>query len=149
MKPESFLIPALLITATIAIVSCSKSSSGSKPTLKLQSINTNVEAGGNLNALFSFSTSSADLSQGTFVAIRNRLNVIPLPPGTANTDTLTGVVPDFPSVTKGQFQYQLPYSYLHESDAENDTIVFKFAVIDPAGISSDTLTTPQIVIQYQ
>jgi hypothetical protein len=149
MKPESFLIPALLITATLAIVSCSKSGSGSKPTLKLQSINTTVQVGGNLNALFSFSTSSADLSQGTFVAIRNRLNQIPLPPGTQNTDTLTGVVPQFPSVTKGQFQYSLPYSYLHESDVENDTIVFKFAVVDPAGISSDTLTTPQIVVLFQ
>jgi hypothetical protein len=149
MKPESFLIPALLITAAIAIVSCSKSGSGSKPSLKLLSLNTDVEAGENLNILFSFSTSSGDLSTGTFVAIRTRLNQTPLLPGEGDADTLTGVIPQFPSFTKGQFQYQLPYNYLHESDEQNDTINFKFAAVDPAGISSDTLTTPTIVVKYQ
>ena len=56
MKPGSILIPvlsALLITATIVIVSCSKNNSG-KPFLKLESINTTVQVNDSMRATFKF-----------------------------------------------------------------------------------------------
>jgi hypothetical protein len=136
---------------TIAIAtSCSKSNGGSKPTLKIESINTTIPVGGTLDVILDFQSKSSNLSQGTLVVIRNRLNQRPLSGGSASPDTLTGPIPQFPNVAKGQFEYKLDWgNYLHQSDAENDTIVFKFAAIDAAGISSDTIITPKIVVKYQ
>ncbi len=149
MKLASFLIPILLITITAAVISCSKSNSGSKPTIKIKSINTQIPVGGGLSVTFDFTSSSADLARGNFVAIRNRLNQIPIPPTTNAVDTFPSPIPDFTDVTKGQIRFELDYNTLHQSDQENDTIVFKFAAIDRAGKSSDTITSPQIVIEYQ
>jgi hypothetical protein len=148
MKPPFFLIPVVLLT--IALSSCSKSNSNSKPTLAIKSINTTVPVGGSLDAILQFNSSSGDLSEGTFVAIRNRLNQRPLSGNSASSDTVTGPIPEFPSVQKGQFEFTLDWAtYLHQSDLENDTIVFKFAAVDANGNSSDTITSPQIVVLFQ
>jgi hypothetical protein len=152
MKPGQFLIPALLILSAIALViaGCSKSNSGSKPSISIKSINTTVEAGGSLVAILNFTSNAQDLSGGTFVAIRNRLNQRPLPPTTVSQDTLTNVIPQFPDQQKGEFDFSVDWAtYLHQSDQENDTIVFKFAAVDRAGNSSDTITSPKIVVKYQ
>ena len=101
--------------------------------------------------IMNFQSSSANLSQGVLVVIRNRLNQRPLPSGSpgASSDTLTGPIPQFPNQAKGQFEYTLDWAtYLHQSDSENDTIVMKFAAIDKSGHSSDTITTPKIVVDY-
>lgn len=147
MKLASFLIPIILITITAAVISCSKSNNGSKPTIKIKSINTLIPQGGGLNVIFDFTSSSADLARGNFTAIRIRQNQIPLPPGSNSVDTLPWPIPDFTDVTKGQFQYQLDYNYLHQSDQENDTVIFKFSCVDRAGNKSDTVTSPKIVIE--
>lgn len=149
MKLASFLIPALvIIILAVAVVSCSKSNSGSKPKIVLKSINTQIPLQGGLDAVFDFTSGAAALAKGTFVAIRVRLNQTPLPPGTSSVDTSLVPIPDFSSQNKGQFEYQVDYNYLHQSDAENDTIIFKFAAIDVAGKSSDTITSPQIVVAH-
>jgi hypothetical protein len=97
-----------------------------------------------------FQSNSANLSEGTLVVIRNRLNQRPLSGGSSSPDTLTGPIPQFPNQAKGQFEYTLDWgSYLHQSDAENDTVIFKFAAIDKSGNSSDTISTPKIVVNYQ
>ncbi len=135
------------MTTTIAIVSCSKSG-GSKPTLTISSINTTVEVGGTLDMIMNFK--SSNLSNGTLVVIRDRLNQRPLVGGSSSPDTLTGPIPSYPNVPKGQFEYKLDWgTYLHQSDQENDTVVFKLAAIDAGGHSSDTITTPKIVVKYQ
>jgi hypothetical protein len=132
------------------MASCGKTNSGSKPTLKIESINTTVPVGGTLDVIMDFQSSSANLSQGTLVVIRNRLNQRPLSGGSSSPDTLTGPIPQFPNQAKGQFEYTLDWgNYLHQSDSENDTIVIKFAAIDKSGHSSDTITTPKIVVKYQ
>jgi hypothetical protein len=139
------------MTITIAMAtSCSKSNSGSKPTLKIASINTSIPVGGTLDVIMDFDSRSANLSEGTLVVIRNRLNQRPLSGNSSSPDTLTGPIPQFPNVAKGQFEYKLDWgTYLHQSDEENDTVVFKFAAIDAKGNSSDTITSPKIVVKYQ
>jgi hypothetical protein len=83
------------------------------------------------------------------VAIRNRLNQDPLPPGTPSPDSSYEDIPQFPDLSKADIQFTEDWAgYLHESDIENDTINFQFAVIDRAGISSDTITTQKIIVLY-
>ncbi len=151
MKSRKFLIPTLLIISLIVLgVSCSKSNNSSKPTLTIKSINTTVPVGGSLLVNLEFNSKASDLGQGTFVAIRNRLNQRPLLGASVSPDTVTGPIPQFPDQQKGEFQFSLDWAtYLHQSDLENDTIVFKFAAIDRKGISSDTIVSPKIVVIYQ
>jgi len=149
MKLRFFLIPALLtVIVAIAVISCSKSNNGSKPTISIKSINSPIDSTGGMEAVISFNSPSGKLGQGTFLAIRKRLNKRPpnLPSASQN-DTFTKPlnIPDFPD-NKGEFHYTMQWIYLHESDFENDTLVFKFAAIDRNGHSSDTITSPKIVI---
>ena len=147
MKSGQFLIPVL--TLLLAIAGCSKSNNSSKPTLSIKSINTQVPVNGSLDVILNFQSKSSNLSEGTFVAIRNRLNQQALTNGSSSPDTVTGPIPQFPNQQKGQFEFSLDWAnYLHQSDTENDTIVFKFAAIDKAGNSSDTITSPKIIVAY-
>jgi hypothetical protein len=151
MKSRKFLIPSLLVLSTAGLVfGCSKSNNSSKPTLTIKSLNTTVPVGGSLVVNLEFNSKASDLGQGTFVAIRNRLNQRPLPGVSVSPDTVTGPIPQFPDQQKGEFQFSLDWAtYLHQSDQENDTIVFKFAAIDRKGNSSDTIVSPKIVVEYQ
>ncbi|HMI60290.1 MAG TPA: hypothetical protein VK518_05260 [Puia sp.] len=147
MKSGQFRIPVLALL--LAIASCSKSNNSSKPTLSIKSINTQVPVNGSLDVVLNFQSKSSNLSEGTFVAIRNRLNQQGLTNGSSSPDTVTGPIPQFPNQQKGQFEFSLDWAnYLHQSDTENDTIVFKFAAIDKAGNSSDTITSPKIIVAY-
>jgi hypothetical protein len=117
MKPGSLLIPilsALLITATLTVVSCSKNNSG-KPTLKLESISSTVAMNDSMRAMFKF-TAGKLLSNGTFWSIRTRINQDPIPVGdSSGNDTLSWQIPSF-SASSGEMRYSLPwYGYLAES----------------------------------
>jgi hypothetical protein len=144
MNRAPFLIPAVL---TI-LVSCSKDKYTTKPQLSITSINTTVPVGGNLDVLFTYTSKQGDLGQGRFVIIRDRLNQEPVPINGGNTDTLSGPIPDYPDKSKAQMELLLDWNSLHETDDENDTIVMKFAAIDRAGNSSDTIVSPQIIVQH-
>ncbi len=110
------------------------------------SVNSVIPVGGAMQAKINFTQSNGLLSQGIFIAIRTRLNQITLPPDNQGADTLVSQIPEFPDKNQGEFQYTLDYNYLHQSDQENDTINFKFAVIDRAGNKSDTISTGTIVV---
>jgi hypothetical protein len=143
MKIWYFVIGGSLI---IALSQCSKSGSGGKPSITMESINSIVPVGGTMKATLKFTQSNGLLSGGTFIAIRNRLNQDPLPPADVGVDTLIGPIPGFPDKNQGQFEYTLDYSYLHQSDAENDTLNFRFAVIDREGNNSDTINSGIVVV---
>ncbi|MHA4807757.1 hypothetical protein ACX0G9_06610 [Flavitalea flava] len=145
MKSLIILIPAFLLI----VVSCSKSNSSSKPQITIKSINTLIPVGGSLDVKLDFNTKAGNMSGGQFIAIRNRLNQNPLPPGTGQADTITNPIPSFPDQNKGEFEFHLDYSALHQSDVENDTIVLKFAAISRDKVSSDTIVSPKIVILFQ
>jgi hypothetical protein len=143
MKIRQIVIPTLLV---FAMTQCSKSGSGGRPQISLKSVNSVIPVGGSMQADISFTQSNGQLSQGLFIAIRTRLNQIPLPPGTEGADTLLSQIPEFPDKNQGTFLYTLDYSYLHESDVENDTFNFKFAVVDRAGNKSDTISSGKVVV---
>jgi hypothetical protein len=144
MKLASFLIPVTL--ALLTFVSCSKSGSGSKPQIKIESITSTVQPGENLDVKFTFNTNGGTLSGGGFVAIRIRQNQIP-PQNSISGDTVLTQIPTFSGVNKGEFEYTQPYNgYLHFDDHINDTLLFKFAAISTAGVSSDTITAQVVSI---
>jgi hypothetical protein len=129
---------------TVAILACSKSGNGSKPKISIESLNNPIQPDENLTVNLKFSNGSK-LSNGTFLAIRTRLNQIQ-PPNPVSGDTVTFKIPDF-SAEKGELEFIQPYQgYLHFIDHINDTLVIKFAVIDVNGISSDTIPSPQIIV---
>ena len=143
MKIRYFVIAGSLV---FALSQCSKSGSGDKPTISVESITQIVPVGGSMQATLKFSQSNGLLSQGIFIAIRTRLNQDSLPPTDVGVDTVVSQIPEFPDKNQGEFQYTLDYSYLHQSDTENDTINFKFAVIDRGGNKSDTVTSGNVVV---
>jgi hypothetical protein len=130
---------------TMAVLSCSKSGSGSKPKISIESLNSPVQPDQSLTVNFKFSNGSK-LSKGTFLAIRTRLNQIQ-PPNPVSGDTITALIPDFNGVDKGELEFTQPYQgYLHFIDHINDTLIIKFAVIDVNGKSSDTISSPKIIV---
>jgi hypothetical protein len=143
MKIRYFVIAASL---GFALTQCSKSGNGGRPSISMGSITSVVPVGGSMQATIKFTQSNGLLSQGLFIAIRSRLNQDSLPPSDVGADTLKSQIPEFPDKNEGEFQYTLDYSYLHQSDAENDTINFKFAVIDRGGNKSDTISSGTVVV---
>ena len=144
MKLSSFLIPGILITMTIAAPSCSKSGSSGKPKISIKSINTTIQPGEDLDADLNF-TNANDLAQGTLVVIRIRTNQIP-PQNPIGGDTIFAILPSYGGVDKGELEYTQPYQgYLHFDDHINDTLIFKFAVIDASNHSSDTISSPKVI----
>jgi hypothetical protein len=131
------------------MANCNKSKYQTKPQITIQSINTQIPFNGSMQANLHFTQKDGKLSQGIFISIRNRVNQTPLPPGTGSADTVVGVIPQFPDLDQGDFQFTLDYISLHESDVENDTFVFKFAVIDRVGNKSDTISSPKVVVERQ
>ncbi|HMH34384.1 MAG TPA: hypothetical protein VK543_15205 [Puia sp.] len=144
MKISHLLLPGVLV---LLGVTCNKSKYQTKPQISIESINSPVPVGGSMQAMLKFTQKDGKLGQGSFIAIRNRLNQQQLPPGTASADTLVSPIPEFPDKNEGEFQFTLDYTYLHQSDTQNDTIRFKFAVVDRVGNKSDTISSPIIVIE--
>jgi hypothetical protein len=151
MKRVPFWISvSLIFLSGFTLVSCSKDKYTTKPQLTIKSINTTIPPGGELTVILQYTSKKGDLGGGYFVAIRERLNQRPLPPGTSNNDTASGPIPAFPNQSKAEFQFTEGWAdYLHQSDQEDDTINFRIAAIDKSGNSSDTLTTPTIVVLHQ
>ena len=138
--------------AVIVIIACNKGNYQSKPTLKIKSLNGNIiPAGGTLNIAIEYTDKEGDLSQDTLLSIRVRQNRRPLPPsGGISVDTLHNIIPKFPEKVKGEFDVTFDWAkYLHQSDFENDTIIFKFVAKDGGGHTSDTVSTEKIVILKQ
>jgi len=128
---------------TLTIWACSKNNNG-KPKISIGSINSEIQPREYLQAEIKFSAGSK-LAKGTFVAIRKRINQIPPQNDLSGTDTLRILIPDF-SADKGELEFIQPYQgYLHFDDHINDTLQFKFFVLDVNGTSSDTVAAPKVV----
>lgn len=147
MKPGYFLIPVLLIALTVTFIAVScKKSGGGKPTIKLESITTTVQPNDSMIAMFKFGGASA--SNGYFYSIRVRLNQAPVT-NQAGPDTIPNPIPSY-NANSGEYRYVLDWGdYLSETANQNDTMVFKFFVLTADSISSDTITSPQIIIVNQ
>jgi hypothetical protein len=148
MKSGSFLIPATLIVLTVTtliVVGCSKNSGG-KPKLSLESITTTVQVNDSLVAMFKFS--GASVSGGQFISIQTRLNQ--QPPADPPLDTIPNPIPTY-SAASGEYRYSLPQNTtaLSSGGPEPDTIRFKFFTLTADSISSDTVTSPLIIVLNQ
>ena len=149
MKPGSFLIPIIVVTiASLVIFSCSKSNSGSKPQITLTSIDKNpVNLNDSLVVHFKISN-GGKVENGYFISIRNRINETP-PSDASGNDTLVNPIPDLEGASKCEFRYALETNgYLSESTTihQNDTIIMQYFVLSASGVSSDTITSPKIVV---
>jgi hypothetical protein len=143
MKGKTLGIVALII----CIVACSKDKFQTKPQIKIKSINSSViPVNGQLAITLEFTDKEGDLGNDSLLSIRKRLNLNPLPGGTAGVDTIYNTIPEFPDKNKGEITLRFNWNYLHQSDVENDTISFKLVAMDRGGNSSDTITTEKIVI---
>lgn len=144
MKSAQLLLPIVILITLLTFISCSKSSNSGKPTIKLKTINTDIVLNESLNATFEVQSGT---TIDSFVWIRERLNEIPLPPTTVQTDLFTGTVPSYPNQTKVEYSYIMDYNSLREApDGVIDTFQFKYAVVDKNGLSSDTSVTPVIAV---
>jgi hypothetical protein len=143
MKLIYLLIPAFLLIA----VACKKNSYTTKPQISIKSINTIVDSASSLNVTFKFTDKEGDLGGGTIVSLRTRLNQNTTANG-ATADSVPNPIPPFPNYTSGEFAWTLDYDNLSESKTENDTVIFRYWVTDRAGNTSDTITSPKVVILY-
>ena len=151
MKLGYLLIVAFL--AVLTIYACTKGSTAKKPKITLESITRTVYSSDSLGvdsmvATFKFENSGGTLGNGNFVSIRLRQNQVP-PQFPLSVDTLYTPIPDFGGASKGEFKLVFNYSdYLGESASLhiNDTMLFKFFALTPDSLSSDTITSPQIII---
>ena len=147
MKFGYFLVSALLLALLFGI-GCSKNGSG-KPKISLESVNTVVGHDDSMRALIKM-TNASGLSNGTLVAIRNRINQVPFPvTDSAGVDTFPVTIPDFNGAASGEMRFALPaQGFLSESANlhMNDTLIYTFIAITASNDSSNPITTPKIVI---
>jgi hypothetical protein len=147
---SGYLLVSVLVLALLIEIGCSKGNSKTKPKLSLESINTVVHPGDSLRAMFKL-TDGSGASNGSFVAIRNRLNQNPLPSADSiGLDTFSNTLPNFNAATS-EIRFALDHDFLNPSSLvnDNDTIIYKFFVLTPDSVSSDTIKSPQIVILYK
>lgn len=143
-------IPVITVfaLATVILWACSKDKFESKPRLEIKDYSaTEVFRFQTLRIRLNYFDKEGDLDQAAFTAIRVRLNQLPLGTGSADkADTIRSTMPEFPPKDNGELTVQFDWDFLKESIAENDTIMFRFAVTDRAGNNSDTLSSDKFVI---
>jgi hypothetical protein len=140
----------LSLLTILMLISCGKDKFETKPRIEIKNYNTKTVARGNGNELridIDYFDKEGDLSQAEFFAVRQRLNVKPLPANADKADTLRYPLPKFPEKDHAEIVFQIGWQdFLKESPSENDTIVLRFAVADKAGHKSDTITSSKLVI---
>ncbi len=129
------------------LIACGKDKYETKPLLEIKDYSSKeIFLGSTLTIRINYFDKEGDLSQAPVIGILKRLNIFPLPPTQDKVDTIKTNLPEFPKNDNGEISFSLPYDFLKESTVENDTIMFRFAVTDKAGNTSDTVETTPIVI---
>ncbi len=140
------LIAVLIIGG---IVACKKNAYNTKPTIVLKSISSNIiPVGGSLTIELQVTDKEGDVTDpATLSMIKLRLNKKITE--VVNNDTLTKKVPFAPDTQDGFILMNLDYNNFlisAVSPTENDTIQYRFALIDKAGNVSDTILSEPIVV---
>lgn len=132
------------------LAGCSKDKYGTTPTLKFKSVNTTeLHSGSLLVFTLSFTDAEGDLSGSIYAE-----KIVPYCASSSFGQSFS--VPPFPSSKNEHgdltvtFAYNSDPSYFNISPQcqKNDTAVFRFAITDKANHTSDTITTPPIVLIY-
>jgi hypothetical protein len=146
-------VPAILVSSAIVVLfACSKDKFETKPRLEIKDYNTrDITIGGELVIRLNYFDKEGDLGQAPFTAIRVRTNALALPPAQEKADTFRYALPEFPDKDNGEITFRLPYDFLRESISPliNDSLIFRFAVVDKAGNTSDTISTEPIIVRQQ
>lgn len=136
----------LTVLSLILIFSCSKDTLETKPTIKIKEVNgSEIGPGSLFRVTLEFSDKEGDLGQGEVTYVRDRKNIRPVPGVFDKADTARYPIPEFPDRQTGDIDIDIPYDFLDEDPNDNDTMVFRFMVIDRAGNKSDTITSGQVV----
>jgi hypothetical protein len=143
------LIPVIaMIVFACLLVSCGKDKFQTTPLIEVKDYNSKtIPRNGTLVIRLNYFDKEGDLGKGTMYVFRQRLNKIPPTPANDRPDELSYVIPEFTNRDKGELRLTLnEIDFLSESDTQNDTMLFKVAVTDREGNTSDTLVTDQIVV---
>ncbi|MBD0286343.1 MAG: hypothetical protein ICV84_15865 [Flavisolibacter sp.] len=140
----------ILVLFIAFLMGCSKDKFKTQPQIKIKSYNTKeVQRNQDLVIQLSFTDKEGDLANGKFTYMPRRTNLRPPPPGVRYPDSVKVNIPQFPTSDNGDFELRLNWNVLHLSDRENDSLFFRFVVMDKAGNKSDTVNSDRIVIMRQ
>ena len=142
---KTILVPLSILLAFV-LVACGKDKFETKPRIEIKSYSSKeIHQGESLRIRLNYYDKEGDLDEGTFTAIRDRLNLLPLGPVDL-ADSFGSLLPKFPPKDQGEINFQIDYGRLKESTIENDTMVFRFYASDKAGNKTDTITSDKIVV---
>ncbi len=140
----------IAVVLFVVFMGCDKDKFKTQPQIKINSYNTKVvQRNQDLVVQLNFTDKEGDLTGGKFVYIQRRLNLRPPPQGVRYPDSVRLNIPQFPVNNDGEFELRLNWNVLHLSDRENDSLFFRFVVVDRGGNKSDTVNSDQIVILRQ
>ncbi|HXR84965.1 MAG TPA: hypothetical protein VN722_11680 [Hanamia sp.] len=129
----------------VLLMGCTKDKFGPKPTLKFKSVNTRVLTNGQqIEFTLSFTDASGNLAGSMYVEEN-----VPGCPGSSFNEMDT--IPAFPTSKnqKGELVVTYPYTFIAPKCQANDTATFRFAISDMENHTSDTVSSPPIIIIYQ
>jgi hypothetical protein len=142
----------------LLVLACGKDKPATKPSIKIKSISGDiVPVSGNLRITLEFNDKEGDVNDSLFVK-KIRLNTIPPISGITIRDSFWIQIPDFPAKSTGEILLDLEYQNYLISAAQapndptdptkkiSDTLIFRFALQDRGGNTSDTINTDKIVI---
>jgi len=146
MKTHLIICIALSI---ITLIACDKDKFQTKPNIEIKSLSTKEVPAQNgiMNIRLTFTDKEGDIGRGVLTYIRVRTNGTPIPDPNNNDkiDTIRTPVPDFPAKNTGEMDVYFDYNFMNEDPIRNDTMYFKFTVMDLDGNSSDTISSPLVV----
>ena len=140
----------LLIAIILLFAGCSKDKFGTTPTLKFEDVNTTTLTPGSLLQFkLSFTDKEGDIS--------NSIYVKKIVPGCENSGFEQEYsVPSFPSTVNQKGELLISFSYNYDIAGypdvkgpqcdHDDTATFQFVLKDVSGHTSDTITSPPILI---
>lgn len=132
---------------TFALIACNKDKFQTKPRIEIKDYNLKeIGPGQSLIIRLNYYDKEGDISQALMMSRKIRLNNFPpISSLDYKADSLDGPLPAFPQKDEGEITFTLPYITLDESQTQNDTVQFRFAITDNAGNTSDTITSEIIV----
>jgi hypothetical protein len=136
----------LLLFLLLALMfGCSKNNGSGGPTIAIKSYTSVVhnDGGNGFTATLSFSQSGGNISGDSLVIMEHRYNQS-YAPDLGPFSTRLALTPP---ASKAEFTAQLAWLYIQYGvEGENDTVDFKFVLIDQNLKHSDTVTTGKVII---
>src|ERR1700704_4091699 len=129
---------AILLFAFL-LAACNKDKFQTKPLIEVKDYSSKtIPRNGTFILKLNYFDKEGDIGEGQMYVFRKRLNIIP--PNQDRGDELLYTIPKFTNRDQGELRLQLnEVDFLSESSTQNDTMVFRIAVTDRGGNTSDTI----------